>query len=100
MGHAAGPKFKAQMDLGTLVPYISPPLDACLTIEKNQGIQKELTFEKVNRWKHGRSQKPINALLKGVLFWAVWFGRHHYLTVREPRRCACQLALASVKFFR
>ena len=22
MGHAAGPKFKAQMDLGTLVPYM------------------------------------------------------------------------------
>ena len=26
MGHAAGPKFKAQMELGTSVPYISPPL--------------------------------------------------------------------------
>ena len=26
MGHAGGPEFKAQMDLGTLVPYISPPL--------------------------------------------------------------------------
>ena len=26
MGHAAGSKFKAQMDLGTLVLYISPPL--------------------------------------------------------------------------
>ena len=25
-GHATGLKFKAQMDLGTLVPYISPPL--------------------------------------------------------------------------
>ena len=26
MGHATGLKFKAQMDLGTLVPYISPLL--------------------------------------------------------------------------
>ena len=26
MGYVVGPKFKAQMDLGTLVPYISPPL--------------------------------------------------------------------------
>ena len=26
MGHAAGPKSKAQLDLGTSVPYISPPL--------------------------------------------------------------------------
>jgi len=26
MGHAAGSEFKAQMDLGTMMPYISPPL--------------------------------------------------------------------------
>ena len=26
MGHAAGSEFKAQMDLGILVSYISPPL--------------------------------------------------------------------------
>ena len=26
MDHATGSKFKAQMDLGTTVPYISPPL--------------------------------------------------------------------------
>ena len=26
MGHAVGPEFKAQMDLGTTMPYISPPL--------------------------------------------------------------------------
>ena len=100
MGHAAGSKFKAQMDLGTLVLYISPPLDSCLATRKNQGIQKALTFEKVYRWKLGRFQKPINALLKGVLSQAVWFSCHHYLTVRESRQRACQLALASVKFLR
>ena len=26
MGHTAGSEFKAQMDLGTMVPYICPPL--------------------------------------------------------------------------
>ena len=60
--------------------------------EKIQGIQKALTFEKVNRWKFGRFQKPINALSKDVLSQAIWFNRHHYLTVRELRRHACQLA--------
>lgn len=40
MGHVAGLEFKAKMDLGTTVPYISPPFDSCLITRKNQGIQK------------------------------------------------------------
>ena len=47
MGHAAKSEFKAQMDLGTTVPYISapPPLNSCPIHGKNQGIQKALTIQ-------------------------------------------------------
>ena len=46
MGHAAKSEFKAQMDLGTTVPYIrAPPLNSCPIHGKNQGIQKALTIQ-------------------------------------------------------
>ena len=39
MGHATRLKFKAQMGLGTSMPYINPPpLDSCPGTGKNQGI--------------------------------------------------------------
>ena len=99
MGPAVELEFKAQMGLSTTMPYISPPLIHARFTGRIKESKRCLLSEKLNGWTLGWFQKPINALLKGALYLAVWFNRHHYLTVRELRWCACQLALESVRFF-
>ena len=42
MGHAVGSEFKAQMDLGTLVPYSYRWL--CIVAEEVKGREREIIF--------------------------------------------------------
>ena len=99
MGLATELEFKAQMGLSNTMPYISPPLIHARFTGRIKESKRCLLFEKLNGWTLGRFQKPINALLKGALYLAVWFIRHHYLTVCESRWRVCQLALEFVRFF-
>ena len=99
MGHTAKSETKTQMGLGTIVPYISPPLIHARPSGRIKEPKRHSLSEKPNGWIFGQFQKLINALSKGVLNLAVWFSRHHYLTVCELRWRACQLALVSVRFF-
>ena len=99
MGLAAELEFKAQMGLSTTMPYIRPPLIHARFTGRIKESKRCLLSKKLNEWTLGRFQKPINALLKGALYLAIWFSRHHYLTVRELSWRACQLALEFVRFF-
>ena len=100
MGHTVELESKAQMGLGTTMSYISPPLIHAQLSGRIKESKRHSLSKKLNRWKLGRFQKPINTLLKGALYLAVWFSCHHYLTFHEPRRHVCQLTLAFVRFFR
>ena len=82
MGHTVESESKAQMGLGITVPYISPLLIRARLLGTNQGIQETIAIREA-LWVDWMVQKPINALLKGVFYLAVWFSCHHYLTVRE-----------------
>ena len=99
MGHTAELRSKAQMDLGTTVPYISPPLIHAQFSERIKESKRHSLSEKLNGCILGWLQKPINALLKGTLHLTAWFSHHHYLTVCELKRRTCQLVLVSVRFF-
>ena len=85
MDHAVESESKAQMDLGTTVPYISPPLIHTWFSGRIKESKRHSLSEKLSGWILGWFQKPINALSKGALYLAVWFSRHHYLTVCELR---------------
>ena len=98
MGHAVKSEFKAQMGLGTIVPYIIPLMIHAQLSRRIKESKRHSLSEKLNGWIFRRFQKPINALSKGTLYLAIWFSRRHYLTVREPSRHTCQLALVSVRF--
>ena len=98
MGHAAGSEFKAHMDLGTLVPYISPPLIHARLLERIKESKSHLHLRRSTGGNLGGFRNPLMRFSKGALFRVVWFSHHHYLTIRESRWRVCQLALASVKF--
>ena len=85
MGHTVESESKAQMGLGTTVSYISPPLIHAQLSGRIKESKRHSLSEKLSGWILGWFQKPINALLKGALYLAVWFSRHHYLTVCELR---------------
>ena len=53
MGHVVESKFKAQMDMGTMVPYISPPLICARLLGRIKESKRHLLSKKLNRWKLG-----------------------------------------------
>ena len=54
MDHAVESESKAQMDLGTTVPYISPPLIHTWFLGRIKESKRHSLSEKLNGWILGR----------------------------------------------
>ena len=61
MGHAAGSEFKAQMDLGILVSYISPPL---IHAWLSKGIKESKRHLRLSRLTSGSMDDLRNSLMR------------------------------------
>ena len=59
MGHAARPEFKAQMDLGTLVPYISPPLIHARLLGRIKESKRHLRLIRLTSGNMGCLRNPL-----------------------------------------
>ena len=66
MGHTVGLKFKVQVGLGILVPYISPPLICARFSRVNQRIEGAKGLADNSNRQNRVAEASINALSKGV----------------------------------
>ena len=98
-GCAIGPEPRAQLSLGTLVPYISPLLIHAWLPGRIKEPTRPSCFESPTARDSCGYGFPLMLFSKDALFRSARFSCHYCLTVCEPRLRACRLSLAFVGFF-
>ena len=98
-GRAIGPEPKAQLGLGTSVPYISPPLIHVRLSRRIKEPTRHSCFESPTARDSYGYGFPLMLFSKDALFRSARFSCYYYLTVREPKQRACWLSLAFVGSF-
>ena len=93
-GRAIGPEPRAQLGLGTSVPYISPPLIHARLLGRIKKPTKPSCFESPKARDSCGYGFPLMLFSKDALFRSARFSCHYCLTVCEPKRRACRLSLA------
>ena len=98
-GRSIGHEPRAHMGLGISVPYISPPLIHTRLPGRIKEPAEPFGLGSPMAWDSCGYGFSLMLISNDELFRDARFSCHYCLTVRESKRCACRLSLASAGSF-